>query len=123
MDLIQRWTMGEGGFIGEASLIRLDADEFRHHGRRGRFMCELTDVFVHPLRRGNGWARQLVETALAHADEQEWDVFLRVVAYGDTDNPRWRRLKTDELTAFYAKFGFVQRRADERVMIRRWRAN
>lgn len=126
MAVIQRWTVGEGGFIGEASLAELSLDEYRQHSRRGRFICELTDVYVHPLRRGQGWARIAVEAALAHADTMEWDVFLRVVAYGDKADKRGRpttRLDTAALTAFYTRCGFVARAADPRCMVRRWRAN
>ena len=50
--VIQRWTVGEGGFIGEASLVHMDEFEVRAHRRKGRFICELTDVYVHPMRRG-----------------------------------------------------------------------
>lgn len=121
--LIQRWTVGEGGFIGEASLIELEEPEVRLHMRQGRYLCELTDVYVHPLRRGQGWARTVVQAALAHADAQGWDVFLRVVAYGKKAARGKRKLATEGLTAFYGRCGFVARRADPRCMVRRWREN
>lgn len=119
--VIQRWTVGEGGFIGEASLIEMDPAEVRLHRRKGRFICELTDVYVHPLRRGQGWARSVVQAALEHADAQGWDVFLRVVAYGKPVGKR--RLSTDELLGFYSRCGFVARKTDPRCMVRRWRAS
>lgn len=119
--VIQRWTVGEGGFIGEASLIEMDPMEVTLHRRKGRFICELTDVYVHPLRRGQGWARIVVQAAIEHADAQGWDIFLRVVAYGKKTGKQ--KLSTEELTAFYGRCGFVARKADPRCMVRRWRAS
>jgi GNAT superfamily N-acetyltransferase len=120
--LIERWVVGEGGFIGEASLIELSVDEHRRYSRRGRFICELTDVYVHPLRRGRGWARVVVEAALDYADAEGWDVFLRVVTYGKDSQRGPHRLDVESLIAFYGRLGFVGRRDDPRCMVRRWRA-
>lgn len=122
--VIQRWTVGKGGFIGEASLVHMDELEVRIHQRKGRFICELTDVYVHPMRRGKGWARSVVQAAIEHADAEGWDVFLRVVSYGTKSAKGGRRkLAPEELMAFYGRFGFVSRKAAPRCMVRRWRAS
>lgn len=113
--------VGEGGFIGEASLAEISEEDYRRVARRGRYVCELTDVYVHPLRRRLGWAREVVRVALDYADEEEWDVFLRVVEYGTTG--KWGRASTEQLIKFYASMGFTQLKADPREMIRRYRAH
>lgn len=86
---IRRWKMGAGGFIGEVSLLEL---------REG--VVELSNLHVHPLRRGKGWSRVLVQTALDYADEQGWRVWLRITPY---NNPT---LDEHALRRFYAGFGF-----------------
>lgn len=117
-ELIQRWTIGEGGFIGEASLIAASDDDHRIWSRDNRVIVELTDVYVHPLRRRNGWARECVQTALDFANAEEWDVFLRVAEYGTAG--KYGRLDTVALAAFYGRMGFNAARRDSRVMIKRW---
>jgi GNAT superfamily N-acetyltransferase len=60
----------------------------------------LTAVWVHPDRRGHGWATALLRTVV-----REWGcepLYLRVEPY--TDRP----LNAAALTAFYGRFGFVE---------------
>ena len=116
MGLIQRWVIGAGGFIGEASLITADPTLKLPAGMQA---CELTDVYVHPMRRGNGWARAVVETALAHADAHRWMVVLRVAAHGKRG--RWGALTPDQLRTFYGSLGFKSTKADPDIMVRRVR--
>jgi GNAT superfamily N-acetyltransferase len=118
--LIERWTTGSGGFLGEVSLVEPDEWDAKTYARKGVELLEMTDVYVHPLRRGRGWARELVQTAILHADKEGLDLFLRTIAYGKTQHRRrWGALSTEELAAFYAKFGFKARKDDPRVMVRR----
>lgn len=105
----ERWKIGAGGFIGEVSL-RSVADDDAYTGAD----VELTDLHVHPLRRGRGWGRELVQCALAHAQRRRWVVFLRAVPYGS------KPASLRQLIAFYKSCGFKQlRRGDDREYV--WR--
>lgn len=112
--LIQRWTIGKGGFIGEVSLQQLSEWDLYVRGRDQRAYCELTNLYVHPLRRGQGWARILMETALQHAQARDWPVFLRCVPYGIEPSDLQR------LMAFYRSYGFKSTRRDPREMVLKW---
>ena len=90
--------IGAGGFIGEVSIVttdRADAD------------VELTDLFVHPLRRGRGWASDLVDAALAFCSRKGWSVILRARPHGR------ERLSRPALVRFYAAKGFVSTDDDD----------
>ena len=124
--VIQRWTLGQRGFIAEASLVAMDPYEAKVYMRGAVPIVELTDVYTHPLRRGRGWARSCAQAALDHADDNGWDVFIRVgVAYGpdaDKNAKQFQRLNDMELLAFYKSLGFKARADDPRTMARRYRA-
>lgn len=111
--IAHRWVMGSGGFIGEASLAVPD-EELARHTRKGVQLLELTDVYVHPLRRRNRWAHALLETATTHADAEHIDLVLRTIPYGKGDTLDWQRL-----AALYAQYGFRPRKCDPRQMVRR----
>ncbi len=109
--LIQRWTIGAGGFIGEVSLFELSIeDEYVRHGSKAIYV-ELSDLHVHSMRRGLGWAHLLVSAALQEAQRQGWRVFLRAIPYNKPT------LNRDALIAFYRGWGFKSTKLDEREMI------
>ncbi len=111
-DFIQRWTMGAGGFIGEVSLFKLSAQD-EHIAQRFPDTVELSDLYVHPLRRGKGWARILLRSAIAHAAINEWNVFIRVIPYGKEPI-----ISLEDLIAFYKQHGFKHiNRRDRREML------
>lgn len=112
-----RWTIGNGGFLGEVTLTPV-AETDQYVLREGRKCWELTNLFVHPLRRNLGWARTLVSTALAFAHARKADVFLRVVPYGVAP------ANLERLTKFYRSYGFRQvMRGDKRELVLRWSEN
>jgi ribosomal protein S18 acetylase RimI-like enzyme len=116
VNLIQRWTIGAGGFIGEVSLFRLTEWDMYVRGKDTRTYVTLSNLHVHPLRRGRGWARLLMQAALTHAMDRGWCVFIRVVPYANGD-----AMDVDQLIAFYKSYGFVSTRRDPREMVRRWK--
>jgi len=101
--LIQRWTIGKGGFIGEVSLFELAEADMYVKGRSKRTYVELSNLYVHPLRRGRGWARELLKVAIAHARQNNHVVFLRAVPYGTAPHT------LGDLLALYARYGFKHR--------------
>jgi GNAT superfamily N-acetyltransferase len=116
---LHRWTVGKGGFLGEVSLYTLAEDTAAYIPRKGVTCLELTDLFVHPQRRGRGWATELLTTATKYADDTATDLFLRVVSYGKVSGA-----SVEALTALYAAHGFKPfRRYDPsgREMVRRAR--
>jgi GNAT superfamily N-acetyltransferase len=113
---VQRWTIGTGGFLGEITLQGLaDTDYYVRRSDEERSYVELTNYFVHPLRRHLGWGRELFETAIAHAEKRHWPVFLRAVPYGRSP------ADLERLVTFYRSYGFRQvRRGDKRELVLRW---
>jgi len=111
---LQRWVIGAGGFIGEVTLFALSEDDSYIRGRDARVYVELSDLHTHPLRRGRGWARVLLETALAHAREQGWCVFLRAIPYNSP------AMNVDALIEFYKSYGFKSTKYDKREMVLKW---
>lgn len=124
--VIHRWTVGSGGFIGEVTLLTVDETNYDLHLTRRKSvpLLELTDLYVHPLRRGRGWAQELLTTAVEWADAHQTDLVLRTAAYGPHKDRNKRpvpRMTKEELQVFYARFGFKSRKADPCIMVRRWR--
>jgi len=111
MKTIIRWKIGGGGFIGEVSLFELGEYDDYVARKAGSACVMLSNLHVHPLRRGRGWGRILVETALAHAQKKGWCVFIRVVPYNDST------LDAAGLTEFYKSLGFKSMRHDKREML------
>jgi GNAT superfamily N-acetyltransferase len=110
--LIQRWKMGAGGFIGEVSLFALaESDQYVRGRGDDRMYVELSNFYVHPLRRGRGWGRELLTTAIAYAQGSGWVIFLRVVPYGRSPS------SVDELLVLYRQHGFKCTRCDPREML------
>lgn len=103
-EVLGRWTVGSGGFIGEVYL-RSTPPEALPCKRKGVPLVFLTDLWVHPLRRGLGWSRSLVSAAVAHADKQRWDLWLYARPFNNSKKPE-RRLNTDQLVTLYLSFGF-----------------
>lgn len=91
--------------------------------RKSTPLLELTDMYVHPLRRGRGWAQELLNTAVTWADTHQTDLILRAAAYGpqkDRNKRPMPRLNKAELRVFYARFRFKSHKADPCIMVRRW---
>ena len=112
--LIQRFTIGAGGFIGEVSLFELSQEDSYVRAALGcTCKCvELSNLHVHPLRRCKGWGRELLSTALCHAQRHKWAVFIRVIPYAKDS------IDLECLTKFYKRYGFTQlKRNDKRELI------
>ena len=109
-----RWIVGAGGFIGEITLEAMTATDHYIRGRDKRVYVELTNLHIHPLRRGKGWSDILIRKALGHAQQRGWCVFLRCVPYNKP------HMKADDLIAFYSRYGFKSLRGDRREMVLRW---
>lgn len=112
-ELIQRWVIGNGGFIGEVSLFVLAESDHYIKGRSQRHYVELSNLYVHPKRRGRGWARELLTVAIQYAREREWIIFIRAIPYGKDHG------ELDELLATYRRYGFRSRKSDPREMVLR----
>lgn len=110
--MIQRWTVGRGGFIGEVSLCELLPMDANIKGNSTRTYVELTNLHIHPMRRGQGWATVLIRAALQHADERGWVVFLRCIPYNKPC------ITTTGLCKLYRQHGFKSRKTDPREMVR-----
>lgn len=114
--VVGRWVVGTGGFLGEATLQGLlETDYYVRRSDEEPSYVELTNVYVHPQRRGRGWGAAVVEAALTHAERRGWPVFLRAIPYGKEP------ADLDQLIRFYRSYGFRQlRRGDARELIKRW---
>lgn len=123
---VHRWVVGAGGFLGEASVVEvpaLNADMYRT-ARPAVRLLELTDVYVHPLRRGRGWATRLLQSAVDWADGAGVDLVLRACPYGplaDRGGRALTRLDSAALAKFYVSYGFRPRKGDLHIMVRRCR--
>lgn len=114
--LIQRWTIGEGGFIGEVSLFELSNEDAYIKGRSQRVYVELSNLHIHPLRRGKGWSDSLMHAAMQYARARGWVVFIRAIPYNKP------RIKLERLIAFYERRGFKSTKRDRREMLCRTKA-
>lgn len=112
--LIQRWVIGEGGFIGEVSLYELAESDTYIKGRSTQKFVELTNLHIHPLRRGRGWADSLITAALRYARRNGWCVFLRAIPYNKP------RVRIEGLIEMYGKYGFKSTKHDRREMVLKW---
>jgi len=100
-ELITRFVMGAGGFLGEVSL-KAAPEEALALARPGRPLWFLTDLFVHPLRRKDGWGRSLMRSAVGYADRKGADLWLYARPHG-----RAPRMSEEQLAVFYFDHGFV----------------
>lgn len=94
------WQIGEGGFVGYITVSVptgpvLDVV-------KATPLLEVTDLYVHPLRRGQGWAGQLMQHATDYADRKGATLALYVSSKGYTTPGR----PYEALKAFYRGFGF-----------------
>lgn len=94
-----RFVLGSGGFIGEVTLQTVPAERPDLELRKGSTLA-LTKLYVHPLRRGKGWATTLINHATAHADASLLTLVLWTAPYGTRG-----RTKV-ELATIYGKHGF-----------------
>jgi ribosomal protein S18 acetylase RimI-like enzyme len=112
--LIQRWVIGDGGFIGEVSLFEMAEDDKYVITNKVLKYVELSDLHVHPLRRKSGWAHALMTIALKYAKRKGYRVFLRAIPYSKP------KIKQEALIAFYKQYGFKSTRLDQREMMLNW---
>lgn len=99
------WTLGNDNFF---SFIRLA----RPKGvvlevvpmSKKRPLVEVIDFFVHPERRGRGWANRLMNSACEWADKQGAALVLRACVEGRA--PNTKRMTYRQLKKFYNRFGF-----------------
>lgn len=106
--VVRRWKLGVGGFIGEASVVE-PSEDLEAFKRKRRRLLELTDVYVHPLRRGLGWAAALVRSAVQWVNSRGIDLVLRAQPYGptaDRNKRKFSKMQEAHLIEFYAGFGF-----------------
>jgi len=104
-----RWTVGAGGFIGEVTVRPVtDPAVLRSVQRKGVPLLFLTELYVHPLRRGLGWSHTLIETAVAYAAGEGADLWLYASPYGPkrSGHHSVRRPTIQELEALYRRHGF-----------------
>jgi GNAT superfamily N-acetyltransferase len=100
---VAKWVVGNGGFKGQVLLCHpTEAICSFVRPRQGVKLIEVADLYVHPLRRGSGWARELMSAALEYVDIKCLDVALRVAPHGS----RSATPTPDALKRFYASFGF-----------------
>ena len=113
--LLKRWTIGEGGFVGEVSLFNLSVEDNYVRGRDQRVYVELSNFHVHPLRRKLGWGKILLRAALRHAERRKWSVFIRVIPYSKI------RPDFERLMKLYTDHGFVKTKNDPREMVLKYK--
>lgn len=104
-----RWTVGAGGFIGEVTVRPVtDPDVLRAVQRPGVPLLFLTELFVHPMRRGRGWSHALLQAAIQHAAAEGADLWLYASPYGSkrAGHRSVHRPTTEELEALYSRHGF-----------------
>lgn len=121
------WRIGSGGFIGNVTLQPVEWPNVLAKVQRRRPLMFLTYLFVHPLRRGLGWADELMRAATTFADRKGIDLWLYARPYGLRRTKDGRRVSyaTEEaLVAFYRKHGFrpIDGAGHRNEMVRRCRA-
>jgi GNAT superfamily N-acetyltransferase len=98
---VAKWVVGNGGFKGQILLCHpTDAICSFVQPRQDVPLIEVADLYVHPLRRGAGWASELMRAAIEYVDSRRMDVALRVAPHGP------KKPTPDALKRFYASFGF-----------------
>lgn len=114
--MTERWIIGAGGFIGEVYLCEPPPEAGPDLRRRP--MLFMTDLWVHPLRRGRGWASELLHAATTWADSRRIDLWTYVLRFDD----RPSAMSVGRLKALYEGRGFrpTGRKIPEPVLVRRW---
>ena len=115
------WTVGKGEFIGSVTLLQAEADDAQRL-RRGNYPVGfVSDLEVHPERRGQGWARTLLSSLVSHADKNHIDLWTYVSPFGTQLFPG---LDVPQLVKLYEGYGLdlLLRPEYENEMVRRWRA-
>lgn len=85
-----RFIEGGGGCLSEVTLTGDPAEAL-----------ELTNMFTHPKLRRKGYARRVLARAVEFADQHGFDLWLRVVPFGNYGAPY------AELRSLYESVGFV----------------
>lgn len=96
--------VGEGGFIGRIHLKRPDAALIASLPRLAKLerpAYVIWGLYVHPLRRGKGWASSLLVSAQRFAKAMRHDLYLWVHPYGPMPDKTKRQLQN-----LYRRFGF-----------------
>lgn len=103
-----RFTVGKGGFQGNLWLTKPTAElvtSLPDLANLQRPAYVVHGLLVHPLRRGKGWARILVETAQHYARAVDHDLYLWVEPYTASTGSKPTVTKR-QLQAFYRRLGF-----------------
>lgn len=120
------WTIGAGGFRGEVSLLAPTDEALLWWQRPGFPLLYLTDLYVHPLRRRAGWARVLLDAAVAHADAAGADLWTWCHSHGVRQLSNGQKVSRPDnraLEALYKQYGFVTQVEHPQIeMVRRWQA-
>jgi GNAT superfamily N-acetyltransferase len=96
-----RWVIGAGGFIGEASITPVTKRDVLAYCQKDRPLAFLSDVRVHPLRRGRGWSDKLLRAVTRHCDRNGIDLWLYAKPFGPRPRPA-----VDDLARLYRRHGF-----------------
>jgi GNAT superfamily N-acetyltransferase len=92
----RRWVIGAGGFTGSVILEAVEDADLALTPR----CALLTELYVHPLRRGQGWAATLMQTAFKYADSNGLDLVTYASPFGV------RGMSKKKLQEFYLRMGF-----------------
>lgn len=98
---IARWQVGTGGFMSHIT-IALPSGPVLEVARK--VDLEIVELYVHPLRRGQGWASLLMHKACTYSTRQGATMGLRAQPEG-YGCPR-DALAYGALKQFYGGFGF-----------------
>lgn len=99
-----RLKVGHGGFVGWLTIESPKADwvpSLPALAHLARPAWVVSGLYVHPKRRGKGWAHQLVEIAQSFARVQAHDLYLWAQPFGGQPDRTKRQLQR-----FYRKHGF-----------------
>ena len=104
---LARWEIG-ARYISHILLARPDplgvvVEVVKH--KPDTELIEVIDLYVHPKRRGRGWAAILMQAATNFADRRGAAMALRAWPEGDY-GPRRLRLPYEGLKKFYSQHGF-----------------
>lgn len=112
-DAVVRMVIGRGGFTGEISLVVPSPNIWSWY-MRDRMLLLFTYFNVHPLMRGHGWGRCLLQFMVRYADRHGIDLVTYAEPYDGG------RVGQTKLAHLYRSYGFGRRDRDG-FMVRRCR--
>jgi ribosomal protein S18 acetylase RimI-like enzyme len=107
--LEQCWVIGDGGFCGYIQTGEADKDVWHNwESYLGTPLVQVDILYVHPLRRGQGWADELMQKAIRYFDSKGIPMCLRAYPYELSRPYRRNRSRSTmrKLAAFYRQYGF-----------------